>query len=79
MSHGVNWENRLDELKYRRVLLFESYKQQPRNQLLALQLKRVDDEIAECTERIRLEWSEDSTELLRQRPGFIAAAKSSKH
>ena len=49
------WKTKRDDLKSRRTPLFEKYKKNPDDLVLALKIKEIDDEIAECTEHMRQE------------------------
>jgi hypothetical protein len=48
-SAGI-WKRKREDLRSRRTQLFEKYKKNPNSLVLAMQIKRMDDEIAECTE-----------------------------
>jgi len=50
---AVDWKSKRDKLKARRALLFERYLDRPNDSSMALEIKKIDDEIAECTERLR--------------------------
>jgi hypothetical protein len=49
------WTRKREDLKSKRSPLFEKYKKNPNDLLLALKIKVIDDEIAECTEHMREE------------------------
>jgi hypothetical protein len=49
----VDWKSKRDELKARRDPLFKEYLKSPNNTHLALEIKNIDDKIAECTERMQ--------------------------
>jgi hypothetical protein len=49
----VEWKSKRDELKARRDPLFKKYLKNPQDTRLALEIKNIDDEIAECTERMQ--------------------------
>jgi hypothetical protein len=53
-STGV-WKRKREDLKSKRTPLFEKYKKSPNDLLLALKIKVIDDEIAECTEHMQRE------------------------
>ena len=55
------WKKKREELKSKRTPLFETYKQNPNDLLLALKIKVIDDEIAECTEHMQREQLARST------------------
>jgi hypothetical protein len=44
------WKRKREDLRSRRVPLFEKYKKNPNSLVLAMQIKRIDDEIAECAQ-----------------------------
>jgi hypothetical protein len=49
------WKKKREDLKSKRTPLFETYKKNPNDLLLALKIKVIDDEIAECTEQMQRE------------------------
>jgi hypothetical protein len=49
------WTKKREDLKSKRSPLFETYKKNPHDLLLALKIKVIDDEIAECTEQMQRE------------------------
>ena len=49
------WKKKRDDLKIKRDLLFKQYAKRPQDTRLSLEIKKIDDEIAECTERIEEE------------------------
>jgi hypothetical protein len=49
------WKRKREDLKSKRTPLFENYKKNPNDLLLALKIKVIDDEIAECTEHMQRE------------------------
>jgi len=49
------WKRKREDLKSKRTPLFERYKKSPDDLLLALKIKEIDDEIAECTEHMQQE------------------------
>jgi hypothetical protein len=51
---SVDWKNKREELKAKRKPLFTRYMKNPNDIHLALELKQIDDQIAECTERMEL-------------------------
>jgi hypothetical protein len=53
-SAGV-WKKKREDLRSQRTPLFERYKKNPNDLLLALKIKVIDDEIAECTEHMQRE------------------------
>jgi len=50
----VNWKSRREDLKAKRKPLFARYLKNPNDIRMALELKHIDDRIAECTERMEL-------------------------
>jgi hypothetical protein len=53
LATQVDWKSKRDGLKARRDPLFKDYLKSPNDTHLALEIKNLDDEIAECTERMR--------------------------
>ena len=49
----VECKSKRDKLKAKRDLLFERYLKSPHDSRMALEIKKIDDEIAECTDRLR--------------------------
>jgi len=49
------WKARRDDLKIKRNALFKKYSQNPHDLDLASQIKRIDDEVAECTDKMSQE------------------------
>jgi len=52
LAPAVTWKNKRDELRARRRPLFESYEKSPHDFHLALEIKLIDDQIAECTKQM---------------------------
>jgi len=52
LATAVNWKSKRDGLRARRRPLFESYEKSPHDFKLALEIKLIDDEIAECTKQM---------------------------
>jgi hypothetical protein len=50
---SIEWKVKRDKLKAKRDLLFERYLKSPQDSSMALEIKKIDDEIAECTDRLR--------------------------
>ena len=46
------WKKKRDDLKTKRNPLFEKYSKHPHAVHLALEIKTIDDEIAECTQKM---------------------------
>ena len=49
------WKKKRGDLNIKRISLFKKYLQNPNDLQLALEIKRIDDEIAECTDKMRRE------------------------
>jgi hypothetical protein len=49
------WKRKREDLKNRRTPLFKRYEKNPNDLRLALEIKSIDDQIAECTQQIELE------------------------
>lgn len=49
------WKKKRDALKIKRDSLFEKYTEHPLDLHLALEIKTIDDEIAECTQNLEQE------------------------
>jgi len=49
------WKKKRDDLKSKRNSLFEKYSKHPEKFHLALEIKKIDDEIAECTQHVEQE------------------------
>jgi hypothetical protein len=49
------WKRKRECLQDRRTVLFKTYERRPNDLLLALEIKSIDDHIAECTEQIERE------------------------
>jgi hypothetical protein len=47
------WKKKRGDLNIKRTSLFKKYLQNPNDLRLALEIKRIDDEIAECTDKMR--------------------------
>jgi hypothetical protein len=47
------WKRKREALRNRRVPLFKRYAKNPNDLGLALEIKSIDDQIAECTERMQ--------------------------
>jgi hypothetical protein len=50
------WIKKREILKIKRSLLFEEYTSHPNDFHFALEIKTIDDEIAECTRKIEAEY-----------------------
>jgi hypothetical protein len=49
------WKRKREALKNRRTPLFKTYEKSPGDLRLALEIKLIDDQIAECTQQIEFE------------------------
>jgi hypothetical protein len=49
------WKRKREDLQNRRTPLFKRYEQSPNDLRLALEIKNIDDQIAECTQQIECE------------------------
>jgi hypothetical protein len=49
------WKKKRDDLKSKRDSLFEKYTKHPEDFHLALEIKKIDDEIADCTVHVEQE------------------------
>jgi len=49
------WRNKREELEIKRNSLFDEYSKRPDDLHLALEIKTIDDEIAECTKKMEQE------------------------
>jgi hypothetical protein len=49
------WKRKREDLKNRRTALFKRYEKSPGELRLALEIKSIDDQIAECTQQIECE------------------------
>jgi hypothetical protein len=52
LASATDWKTKRDELKARRNPLFKQYLKSPQDIRLAQEIKEIDDQIAECTERM---------------------------
>ena len=50
LASAVDWKNKRETLKAKRGVLFKRYVKNPHDSSMALEIKNLDDEIAECTE-----------------------------
>lgn len=55
LETSVDWKSKREELKATRKPLFTRYVENPNDIRMALELKHIDDQIAECTERMEEE------------------------
>ncbi len=47
------WKRKRADLRNRRIPLFKRYAKNPNDLLLALEIKSIDDQIAECTQQLQ--------------------------
>ena len=59
LATSVDWKSKREELKAKRKPLFTRYVKNPNDIRMALELKHIDDQIAECPERMELKKSTD--------------------
>lgn len=55
LSTSVDWKKKRDELKAKRDPLFARYLRHPYDTSLALEIKVIDDQMAECNEQLQRE------------------------
>jgi hypothetical protein len=55
ISTPVDWKRKSDQFKAKRDQLFAKYLKHPLDTRLALEIKALDDQVAECVEQIQLE------------------------
>lgn len=66
------WKKKRGELNHKRDSLFRKYSRSPHDLELALEIKKIDDEIAEYTDKMRRETLSDR----KTKPLPVAAAKN---
>ena len=66
------WKKKRGDLSDKRNSLFEKYSRNPHDLELALEIKKIDDEIAECTDKMRRETLSEG----KTKPLPVAAAKN---
>lgn len=49
------WKRKREDLQNKRTLLFKRYERNPGDLRLALEIKTIDDQIAECTQQMERE------------------------
>ena len=54
LATSVDWKSKREELKAKRNPLFKRYLKSPEDTHLALEIKEIDDQIAECTEQMQV-------------------------
>jgi hypothetical protein len=47
------WKRKREDLRNRRILLFKRYEKNPNDLRLALEIKSIDDQIAECSQQMQ--------------------------
>jgi len=57
MGHPTTdvWKKKRDDLSAKRDALFKKYSQSPNDHRLSLEIKKIDDEVAECTDKMSQE------------------------
>ena len=55
ISAPVDWKKKSEQLKAKRDQLFAKYLKHPWDTRLALEIKALDDQVAECVEQLQLE------------------------
>jgi hypothetical protein len=48
-----DWKKKRDGLTIKRNTLFKKYSQNPHDHHLSLEIKKIDDEVADCTDKMR--------------------------
>jgi hypothetical protein len=66
MGHPTTdvWKKKRDDLTAKRNALFKKYSQSPHDHHLSLEIKEIDDEVAECTNKMRQELLSGGKSLL---------------
>jgi len=59
------WKKKREDLKSKRKPLFEQYAKHPNDFHLALEIKTIDDEIAQCTEEMEQEMRSEAPRVAR--------------
>jgi hypothetical protein len=54
LASSVDWKSKRETIRAKRDLLFKHYLKNPHDSRMALEIKDLDDEIAECTEHMDL-------------------------
>lgn len=54
LASSVDWKSKRETLRTKRDVLFKRYLKNPHDSPMALEIKNLDDEIAECTEHMDL-------------------------
>jgi len=54
LASAVDWKSKRETLRTKRDLLFKRYLKNPHDSRMALEIKNLDDKIAECTEHMDL-------------------------
>ena len=52
LASAVDWKSKRETLRTKRDGLFKRYLKNPHDSSMALEIKNLDDEIAECTEHM---------------------------
>jgi hypothetical protein len=66
------WKKKRGDLNDKRNALFERYSRNPNDLELALEIKKIDDEVAKCTDEMRREMLSER----KAKPLPVAAAKN---
>jgi uncharacterized protein YoxC len=61
------WKNERDDLTNKRNALFSRYSRKPNDLQLASEIKKIDDAIADCTEKM----TQETLSVKRERSGKI--------
>jgi hypothetical protein len=64
VENSIDRKKIRDDLKFERAKLYEQFLKHPTDTRLALTIKIIDDEIADCTQRMRTK--EKSTEIAKE-------------
>jgi hypothetical protein len=54
-AHAGVWKRKREDLKHRRISLFQTYEKSPNDLRLALEIRIIDDQIAACTQQMERE------------------------
>lgn len=65
------WKKKRDDLKAKRNSLFEKYAKHPDEFHLALEIKKIDDEIADCTQHVEQERRSERSASTAKKPQSI--------
>ncbi len=62
------WKKKREDLKIKRNSLFDEYSKQPHDLHLALEIKTIDDEIADCTQKMEQERRSEHPNSVKKQP-----------